>query len=114
MHAVGSDEYWYWLGHLVLREVPFIGPDSESSESETQEIQPRDPGLEPEQIAMVREALARLSDTQREVLENIYLKGMKAEEVAHALGVSRREIYSLMEKVRALIVSGAGPQSINE
>lgn len=106
LKAKGPDEYWRWIVAPSVIEVPLSGirADDGSGEGEALATDPADPRLDPEQISCAREVLERLSRDERIVLRLICQDGMTAAEAARAVGCERRRIYSIIERIRSVVL----------
>lgn len=110
------ERFQAWLRHVVrttsldhLRRRKVVGRSAEALPGEDDESQPLPaPGLEPEDVleqaelrARVREEIASLPESQREVVYLKYLEGMSYEEIADVTGLTINTIESRLFRARA-------------
>lgn len=105
-----------WLRHVVrstaldhLRRRKVTGRSAEALPGQDEESDPLPaPGLQPEDLleqaelrAQVREEIAALPESQREIVYLKYLEGMSYEEIAEATGLTVNTIESRLFRARA-------------
>lgn len=97
----------------VSLDVPKVSPDGEACECEW--VDPASEGLEQvvcERVA-VEQALAALSEADRQLVEWVWMEGMSQVEAAARLGVSQQAVAKHLKRVKAWLRAQLGEMAEN-